>query len=148
MYISLQDIGLFLLVITALTAFGFLIIALRNINLLAVGFRKKLQDNEIKLQNLLDNLDSTLDNLSSVSIALRKNQAVFETKIPQSIENIHEITATLKQTGKKVDNSVDVINANLVETAATVTENTQDVLTYIKIVSEGIRILLDALKKD
>ena len=57
------------------------------------------------------------------------------------------LSTTLKNTGEKVDYSVDMVNTSLMETASTVQENTEDILSYVRIVSEGLRIFLEMFSK-
>ncbi len=146
MYVSLQDLGIFLVVITALAVGVFLVITLYNANKLVSNINRRITDNNENIKNFVNNLGVATENISVLSVALRKNQDIFENKIPESINNFHAITTTLKHTSERVDNSINVVNASLMETAATVKENSQDVLTYIKIVSEGIRLLIDTFK--
>jgi hypothetical protein len=61
--------------------------------------------------------------------------------------NIYSLSTTLKNTGEKVDYSVDMVNTSLMETASTVQENTEDILSYVRIVSEGLRIFLEMFSK-
>lgn len=145
--ISLLDLGIFLAVIAVLVVGAYLVITLKNANQMVMTLNRQLQENEKNIHSVMYNLSVTSEDLRVLSAALRKNQDLFEVKIPESLANIHAITTTLKNTGEKVDSSMTVVNDSLMETAATVTENTQDVLTYIKIVSEGIRVLIDTLRK-
>ena len=57
------------------------------------------------------------------------------------------LSTTLKNTGEKVDYSVDMVNTSLMEAASTVQENTEDILSYVRIVSEGLRIFLEMFSK-
>lgn len=148
MYVSLQDLGFFLVAV-AIVAIGVaIVITLSNVNKLVGKITSKIEANEKNVESLIQNLSVAAENVNSLSGALRKNQDLFESKLPESVNNLHQFSTSLKNTGEKVDDSVALVNASLTETAATVTENTQDALAYIKIVSEGIRILIDTLRKE
>ncbi|WP_027366061.1 DUF948 domain-containing protein [Desulfotruncus alcoholivorax] len=147
MYISLHELGLFILFAMLLIAAIFLIITLHNVNKLVSNINSKITDYTKDIQKTMANLTATTDNLNALTDSLVKNKHLYEEKIPGSIDNIHSITSTLKNTGKKIESSMDVIGLNLIETAGTVKENTRDILTYAKVISECIRILISKFSK-
>ncbi len=147
MYISLQALGFFLVVVMVLVAGSFLLVTLANINRLAVHFYKTLNENSRHVQGMIEDISESAANVSVLTGVLRKNQQLFEEKIPGSINNIYAITTTLKKTGEKAEQSLEIVHGSLVETAATVTESTKDLLTYVKVVIQGIRIIIEALTR-
>ncbi|MGF7186874.1 methyl-accepting chemotaxis protein [Desulfitispora alkaliphila] len=145
MYISLQDIGIFLGLSIFVITCVFLILVLYNLNKLISGIREKLYQNDENIQVALDNLTKTSENLSEITTSLHKNKDIFDEKIPNSIENISSITSILKNTSEKVDQSLDVVNLSLVETASSVRENTQDIINYVKVISDAVKVLLQII---
>lgn len=142
MYISLREVGVFLAVVMALTAGGFLLLTLANINKMVVHLNKKMTEHDQQIQEIIENLKVSTDNMSLLTSVLRKNLQLFEEKLPGSINNLYAFTAALKDAGEKVDYSLEIVQANLAETAATVTESARDLLTYLKIASEGIKMII------
>ncbi|MBS3897956.1 MAG: hypothetical protein KGZ54_10155 [Dethiobacter sp.] len=147
MYISLQELGFFLAAVIFLIVGGFLLVALAKINRLVTYFNRKLIENDQHVQGIIENLKVITDNLSLLSGVLRKNEQLLEEKIPDSINNLYTFTATLKDTGERVSQSLEIVHTNLAETAATVTESAKDLLAYVKVVSEGIRIIIKTLMR-
>jgi hypothetical protein len=145
MYISLHELGFFLMVVMVLAVGSFLLVTLANINRLVVHFNKILTENSRHLQGMIEDISESAANVSVLTGVLRKNQQLFEEKIPGSINNIYAITTALKKTGEKAEQSLEIVHGSLVETAATVTESTRDLLTYLRVVSEGIRIIIATL---
>lgn len=143
MYISLLDLGVFLVVILALAVGSFLLVALANVNRLVAQLNRKITENSPQVELIIENLKESSSNVSVLTGILRKNQELLEEKIPGSINNIYAITSALKSTGEKVDNSLDLVHAGLLEAATTVTENAQDLLAYVKVVGEGIKIIIE-----
>lgn len=147
MYISLQELGFFLVVVMVLLAGSFLLVALANFNRLVINLNKILTENSRHIQGMIEDISESADNVSVLTGVLRKNEQLFEEKIPGSINNIYAITTSLKKTGEKAEQSLDIVHGSLAETAATVTESTRDLLTYVKVVIQGIRIIVEALTR-
>ncbi|MDW7650494.1 MAG: DUF948 domain-containing protein [Bacillota bacterium] len=147
MYISLQDIGVFLVMFVLFIAGIFLIMTLININKLVLGVNRKMSENEKNIQEIINNVSGSTKNVNELTGSLQKNKIIFDEQIPGSINNIYAITTTLKNTGEKVDHSLDIVNSSLVETASTVKDNTQDILSYMRILGEGIRMILEMFTK-
>lgn len=147
MYISLQELGFFLVVVMVLLAGSFLLVALANFNRLVINLNKILTENSRHIQGMIEDISESADNVSVLTGVLRKNEQLFEEKIPGSINNIYAITTSLKKTGEKAEQSLDIVHGSLAETAATVTESTRDLLTYLKVVIQGIRIIVEALTR-
>ena len=145
MYISLQDLGIVVVLSIVAIAGIFLIITLNNINKILSDVKKKIAINDDNIQKTIDNFTATSDNINEITTSLRKNKQMFDEGIPATINNIHSISATLKNTTDKVDKSLDVVNISLIETASSVRENTQDIISYIKIISEAVRVLMQML---
>lgn len=147
MYISLQDLGIFLVFCIVAAASIFLIITLIKFNKILNEVNSKLIKNDEKIQKTIENFAATSENINIITTSLRKNKQVFDEAIPASINNIHSISETLKNTTQKVDKSLDVVNLNLMETANAVKENTQDIITYIRIIGEALRVLVQLIFK-
>ncbi|EEG76815.1 hypothetical protein [Dethiobacter alkaliphilus] len=147
MYVSLQDLGIFLVLLVLFVAGIFLVITLNNINKLVSGINKRISDNEKNIQETITNVNASMKNINEISTAIYMNKDLLEVQVPGTINNLHALSATLKNTGEKVDYSVDMVNTSLVETASTVQENTQDILGYVRIVSESLRIFLEMFSK-
>jgi len=129
MYISLQDIGLFVAILVILTVGVLLFITLRNINKLVLSVIKRISDNEENIQEMINNMNGSAKHMNELT------------------SNIHSLSGTLKNTGEKVDHSLDVVNASIVETASALEDNTKDILTYYKIFGESLRVIFEMLKK-
>ncbi len=147
MYISLQELGIFLVMLVLFVAGIYLIITLNSINKVALFINKHINDNEKNIQEIINNATNSMKNINEISNSVYKNKEVIDVQIPETIDNIHSLSSTLKSTGEKVDYSVDIVNTSLIETASNVQENTEDILSYVRIVSEGFRIFLEMLSK-
>jgi len=147
MYISLQDLGIFLVFCFVAAASIFLITTLIKLNRLLNEVNNRIVKNDENIQKTIDNFVATSENINIITTSLRKNKHMFDETIPDSISNIHSISETLKNTTQKVDKSLDVVNLNLMETASTVKENTQDIITYIRVIGEALRVLLQLIFK-
>jgi uncharacterized protein YoxC len=148
MYVSLQELGIFLALLVIFVAGIYVIIALNNFNKVLSFVNKNISDNEKKLQDAIDNAASSMKNINEISSSINQNKGLLEVQIPGTIENVYNLSNTLKNTGEKVDYSVDMVNRSLIETASTVQENTEDILSYVRIVSEGLRIFLEMFRKN
>ena len=148
MYVSLQELAIFLALLVFIVAGIFVIIALNNFNKVLSLVNKNISDNEKKLQDTIDSAASSARNINEISSSINQNKDLLEVHIPGAIENVYSLSATLKNTGERIDYSVDVVNTSLMETASTVQENTEDILSYVRIVSEGLRIFLEMFRKN
>ena len=148
MYVSLQELGIFLVLLVLFVAGIYVIVALNNFNKVLTFANKNIADNEKKLQETIDNAASSMRNINEISSSLSQNKDLFDVQIPGTIENVYNLSATLKDTGEKIDYSVNMVNTSLMETASTVQENTEDILSYVRIVSEGLRIFLEMFRKN
>jgi len=147
MYISLQDLGIFVVFCIVAAASIFLIITLIKFNKMLNEVNSKLIKNDEKIQKTIDNFAATSENINVITTSLKKNKHIFDETIPASISNIHLISETLKNTTQKADKSLDVVNLNLMETASAVKENTQDIITYIRVIGEVVRVLVQLVFK-
>lgn len=147
MYISLQDLGIFLVFSIVAVASIFLIITLIKFNKMLNEVNNRIVKNDEKIQKTIDNFAATSENINVITTSLKKNKHIFDETIPASISNIHLISETLKNTTQKVDKSLDVVNLNLMETASAVKENTQDIITYIRVIGEVARVLVQLVFK-
>ncbi|MBS3898346.1 MAG: hypothetical protein KGZ76_05930 [Dethiobacter sp.] len=145
MYLSLFELGIFLAVVVVLAVGGFLLVALANLNRLVVHLNRKMTENSQHVQEIIENLQVSTADLRLLTGALRKNQQLFEEKIPGAINNLYAVSATIKNAGERVDDSLELVQTGLAETAATVMENTKDLLTYLRVASAGIRMIIEAL---
>ena len=147
MYISLQDLGIFLVLLVLFVAGIYLIITLNSINKVALFINKRINDNEKNIQDIMNNATNSMKNFNEISNSVYKHKELIDVQIPGTLNNIYSLSTTLKNTGEKVDYSVDMVNTSLMETASTVQENTEDILSYVRIVSEGLRIFLEMFSK-
>ena len=147
MYISLQELGIFLVLLVLFVAGIYLIITLNSINKVALFINKRINDNEKNIQDIMNNATNSMKNFNEISNSVYKHKELIDVQIPGTINNIYSLSSTLKNTGEKVDYSVDMVNTSLMETASTVQENTEDILSYVRIVSEGLRIFLEMFSK-
>ena len=147
MYISLQDLGIFLVLLVLFVAGIYLIITLNSINKVALFINKRINDNEENIQDIINNATNSMKNFNEISNSVYMHKELIDVQIPGTINNIYSLSTTLKNTGEKVDYSVDMVNTSLMETASTVQENTEDILGYVRIVSEGLRIFLEMFSK-
>jgi hypothetical protein len=147
MYISLQDLGIFLVLSIVAVAGIYVIFTLNNINKILSDVKKKVVSNNENIQKTINNFTSTSENINEITTSLRKNKQIFDESIPATINNIHSISATLKNATDKADQSLDIINISLIETVSSVKENTQDLISYLSIISEAIRVLVQVLFK-
>jgi len=147
MYISLQDLGIFLVMLVVFAAGIYLIITLNSINKVALFINKRINDNEKNIQDIINNATNSMKNFNEISNSVYMHKELIDVQIPGTINNIYSLSTTLKNTGEKVDYSVNMVNTSLMETASTVQENTEDILSYVRIVSEGLRIFLEMFSK-
>lgn len=143
MYVSLQDLGILLVLLVLFIAGIFVIIKLANISKVVTGIHRRINDNEKNIQNTVDNVMNSMKNINEISNSVSMNKELLEFQIPGTIKNLHSLSATLKNTSEKVDHSVDVVNTSMMETVSTVQENAQDILGYVRILSEGLRTFLE-----
>ena len=148
MYVSLQDLGIFLALLVLLIAGIYVVLVLNSFKKVLSFVNKTLTDNEKKIQGTIDNVASYTKNINEISNSVIQHKNLFDVQIPETIENVYNLSATLKNTSEKIDYSVDIVNTSLVETASTVQENTEDILSYVRIVSEGLRIFLEMFRKN
>lgn len=148
MYVSLQDLGIFLALLVLLIAGIYVVLVLNSFKKVLSFVNKTLTDNEKKIQGAIDNVASYTKNINEISNSVIQHKNLFDVQIPETIENVYNLSATLKNTSEKIDYSVDIVNTSLVETASTVQENTEDILSYVRIVSEGLRIFLEMFRKN
>ncbi len=147
MYVSLQDVGIFLVLLVLFVAGIYLIITLNNINKVALSINKSINENEKNVQDIINNATNSMKNLNEISNSVYMHKELIDDQIPGTINNIYSLSTTLKNTGEKVDYSVDMVNTSLMETASAVQENTEDILSYVRILSEGLRIFLEMFSK-
>ena len=143
MYVSLQDLGILLVLLVLFIAGIFVIIKLANISKVVTGIHRRINDNEKNIQNTVDNVMNSMKNINEISNSVSMNKELLEFQIPGTIKNLHSLSTTLKNTSEKVDHSVYVVNTSMMETVSTVQENAQDILGYVRIVSEGLRTFLE-----
>ena len=124
MYISLQDLGIFLVLLVLFVAGIYLIITLNSINKVALFINKRINDNEKNIQDIINNATNSMKNFNEISNSVYMHKELIDVQIPGTINNIYSLSTTLKNTGEKVDYSVDMVNTSLMETARTVQENT------------------------
>jgi uncharacterized protein YoxC len=144
---SLQELGIFLVLLVLFIAGIYLIMTLNNINKVVFGLNKRIDDNEKNIQDIINNATSSMKHINDISNSLYMNKDLLDVQIPGTINNIYSISTTLKHTSEKVDSSVDMVNTSLMETASTVQANTEDILGYVRIVSEGLRMILEIFSK-
>ena len=140
---SLQELGIFFVLLVLFIAGIYVIITLSNINKVVFGINKRITDNEKNIQSTIDNVANSMKNINEISNSVSMNKELLDVQIPGTINNLYNLSATLKNTSEKVDYSVGLVNTSLMETASTVQENTEDILGYVRIVSEGLRIFLE-----
>ena len=145
---SLQELGIFLVLLVLFIAGIYLIMTLNNINKVVFGLNKRIDDNEKNIQDIIQNATSSMKHINDISSSLYMNKDLLDVQIPGTINNIYGISTTLKHTSEKVDSSVDKVNTSLMETASTVQANTEDILGYVRIVSEGLRMILEIFSKN
>lgn len=144
---SLQELGIFLVLLVLFIAGVYLIMTLTNINKVVFGLNKRINDNEKNIQDIIENATSSMKHINDISSSLYMNKDLLDVQIPGTIKNIYGISTTLKHTSETVDSSVDMVNTSLMETASTVQANTEDILGYVRIVSEGLRMILEIFSK-
>lgn len=143
MYISIQNLGLFILFFIIVIAGLYLIISLNNFNKVLVLLRNNINENENNFRIVVENMAITSENLNEITTVINKNKSIFEESLPEAILNINSMSKILKDTSEKVDKSLDIINYSLVEAATTLQENTNDIFAYIKVISDTINLLLN-----
>jgi len=144
---SLQELGIFLVLLVLFIAGIYLIMTLNNVNKVVFGINKRIDDNDKNIQDIIENATSSMEHIKDISSSLYMNKDLLDVQIPGTINNIYGISTALKHTSEKVDTSVDMVHTSLMETASTVQANTEVILGYIRIVSEGLRIILEIFSK-
>ncbi len=114
MYISLQELGIFFVMLVLFVAGIYLIITLNSINKVALFINKRINDNEKNIQDIIDNATNSMKNFNEISNSVYKHKEVIDVQIPGTIDNIYSLSSTLKNTGEKVDYSVDIVNTSLI----------------------------------
>lgn len=147
MYISLQDLGIFLVFCITVVAGIYVILTLHSINKMLCYMKTKVASNDEKIQKTIDNVASTFANINELTTSLRKNIQVFDEDIPAILKNVHSVSTTVKNAADKADQSLDIINISLIETVSSVKVNTQDIISYLGIVGEAIKILVPFIFK-
>ncbi len=145
MYISVQNLGLFILFCIVVVVGIYLIITLRNLNKVLTETRKIIDNNNDNINKTVDNLTYASADIKDIAEAIGENKHVFYKEVPETIDNIHTISASLKNISENADQSLEVVSISLIETANTVKESTQDLTTYIKIISEVLNLITQAI---
>lgn len=123
MYITLGDLGLFILFIIAVTAGIFLIIVLVQLMGLLKKVRFIVDKNE-------QNLDQSLNTL------------------PKVMDNVNEATAIVKNGLYKTEDTIDTLTETFFTSASAVETKTETILSYVAIASEVAKGVYDFFTKD
>jgi len=122
LYISLGDLGLFILFIIAVTAGIFLIIVLVQLMGLLKKVRFIVDKNE-------QNLDQSLNTL------------------PKVMDNVNEATEIIKNGLYKTEGTIDALTETFFTSASAVETKTEAILSYVAIVSEVAKGVYDFFSK-
>lgn len=122
MYIDPLSVAKFLVFCIVMVIGVFLIILLYNLVLLVKKANKIVDDNE-------ENVHKTL--------------AV----LPETVNNINNVTLAVKDNFDKAGNAISSLGGTVAETAATVNESTGNILEFIKVVNNIIRVILSLFEK-
>ncbi len=114
--VSLGDLALFVLFVLGVAVLVYLIMTLRNLSSL-------IRRSDQLLEKNADNIQVSLDLL------------------PEVVENVHEITGTLRDGVDKAETAIDHIGGSLSEAVATVATGAGSIAVYTKIIREMIHIV-------
>lgn len=121
--ISYKDLGLLILflILSGLGIYTF--IMLNNL----IGVLKRVRE---LLERNSSNIDKTMD------------------KLPSIVSNVDCATATLKEEIVQVSEAVGIVSDTVAETVLSVNDGAQEAVEYLKIISDVIRILMNAFMKN
>lgn len=122
MYVDPFSIARFLVFCLAMTIGVFLIILIYNLVLLVKKANRIVDAND-------DNIHKTL------------------TVLPETVNNINNVTLALKDSIDKAGNAIGALGGTVAETAATVNESTGNILEFVKVVNNIIRVILSLFAK-
>jgi ABC-type transporter Mla subunit MlaD len=118
MFITFQDLGVFIVFSIVIVLGVFLSIVSYNVIKLLKSINKVIGDNH-------ENITKTLNTL------------------PETVKNINETTLSLKENIDKAASTVDSIENVVSETIATVGDNTESVLSIVTIIGKIVKTILD-----
>ncbi len=121
--ISYKDLGLLILflILSGLGIYTF--IMLNNL----IGVLKRVRE---LLERNSSNIDKTMD------------------KLPSIVSNVDCATATLKEEIVQVSEAVGIVSDTVAETVLSVNDGAQEAVEYLKIISDVIKILMNAFMKN
>jgi uncharacterized protein YoxC len=120
--ISLPDLGLFILFVLACGVAVFLIMTLYNIN------------------RVVKKVNSIME---AGSEDLNKTIAL----LPETVGNVNEVAVSVKSNVDKIGSVVESVEGAVAETAAAVTDKTQDALEIVRIAGTVVKTILNAFSK-
>jgi len=122
MYISMVDIALFIMFCLVAVVSIFLVITLYNL----IGLIKKL--NRV--------VDSNIDSIDNTMAVL-----------PNTVINFNEAVVSLKDTMDKASSIVGTIDEARIGTVVTVSETTENILEFVKLVSNVVSYITDVINR-
>lgn len=123
MLVDLFDIARFFIFCLVMTIGVFFIILLYNVNQFVKKANRVVEENSQNVYKTLYMLTDTMN-------------------------NVNDITLSVKESIDKAGNAVESIGGTISETAATFNEGTGNLVEFVKIVSGVIRVVLGMFSKD
>jgi multisubunit Na+/H+ antiporter MnhC subunit len=145
MYISIVDLGVIIGIIMVIVVGLYTLITLKNINGVLSRFTTNMEKNEKNIEKTIGNLAVITEDTKVITESLYKNRIAFEEHLPNTVRNLSYFSNNIKETSDQINATVDIVNTGLMDTVTTVRDNTGDIIMYMKIVSEGIHLLLQSL---
>ncbi|MCX7709247.1 MAG: hypothetical protein N2484_05295 [Clostridia bacterium] len=115
--IQIKDLLLFVIFCLVVTAGVFLIIMLYNFTQFIKKANKILEANSENLHNTL-------------------------VLLPEATKNVNDVAISIKHNMEKVEETIGGVESAVAETVATVSEGAENLLNYVKIISDIVNIVL------
>lgn len=114
MYISLNDVGVFILFIAALVISGYLIAVLHRIFCFLGTIKETFADHSTDIGNIISAL-------------------------PETLENVNELTASLRKSAELTTHAFNSLQHNVIDTVDDLRDGLEEFATYAKIIGEIFR---------
>jgi predicted Holliday junction resolvase-like endonuclease len=152
--ITLSALVNIVLVILGIAVGIFLIILLANLTKSIQRVNTMLDMNAATMHETMKNIGSITKNVSAITQNFEKTSAQIDKVGPEAVDNAAELMLAAKNTAKsteaivgKVQETVVTVGDDIMDTTDAIRDNTVDVLSYIKIISEIVKAITAAFQK-
>lgn len=147
MYISVHDLGIFILFSLAVIISIYFIITLKNANILFTQVKNMIENNEKSIEKTISALPQLAKNTNDISEILKETMDKTTPILPSIINNVDNISTNINKSVEKVGTKVEAIGEGISDTVNIVKERTEDVDLYLKIISEVMRLITSMLSR-